>query len=112
MAVRNGDNPGSGSVPTGGWAGWLAAKLRKTARPQPRLRLLERIAIAPRQSLALVEAEGRRFLLATSADAAPAFYAIEEPARTSGSVRTTGAVYARKSRGAHPDCASAARISW
>jgi hypothetical protein len=31
-------------------------------------RCVERIALAPRQSLALVEAEGRRFLVATSAE--------------------------------------------
>jgi hypothetical protein len=40
---------------------------------RPRLELLERIALAPRQSLALVEAEGRRFLVATSPEGAPAF---------------------------------------
>jgi hypothetical protein len=34
---------------------------RQAARAEPRLALLERIALAPRQSLALVEAEGRRF---------------------------------------------------
>jgi hypothetical protein len=40
--------------------------------------LVERIALAPRQSLALVEAEGRRFLVATSPEGAPAFYALDE----------------------------------
>jgi hypothetical protein len=40
--------------------------------------VLERIALAPRQSLALVEAEGRRFLLATSADGTPAFCPLQD----------------------------------
>ncbi|MGB6686855.1 MAG: hypothetical protein WBE76_03340, partial [Terracidiphilus sp.] len=46
---------GSTLGPTlGGWAGWLMARLRRSRHPQPQLRVLERIAIAPRQSLALV----------------------------------------------------------
>jgi flagellar biogenesis protein FliO len=55
----------------------LLMKLRGIHPSQPRLELLERIALAPRQSLALVEAEGRRFLVATSADGAPAFFALD-----------------------------------
>ena len=62
----------------GGLAGWVWARLRPNARPRPSLALLERIPLAPRQSLALVEAEGRRFLIATSADGSPAFYALEK----------------------------------
>jgi flagellar biogenesis protein FliO len=65
-------------VPGGGLAGWLLERLRRSRRPPPRLELLERIALAPRQSLALVEAEGRRFLVATSPEGAPAFYALDE----------------------------------
>ena len=57
----------------GCWGGCAAA-----ARARPRLELVERIALAPRQSLALVEAEGRRFLVATSPEGAPAFYALDE----------------------------------
>jgi len=70
----------------GGIAGWLLkrlmARLRGKQRPQPRLTLVERIALAPRQSLALVEAEGRRILVATSADGGPAFYALDQGVRT------------------------------
>jgi flagellar biogenesis protein FliO len=68
-------------APDGGLAGWLLDRLRVKRRPQPRLALLERIALAPRQSLALVEAEGRRFLVATSPEGAPAFYALDGESR-------------------------------
>lgn len=67
-------------VPVGGLAGFLLKRLRGARRPQPRLELLERISLAPRQSLALVEAEGRRFLVATSAEGGPAFYALDSAA--------------------------------
>jgi len=62
----------------GGLAGWLMAKFRQRPRVERRLALLERIALAPRQSLALVEAEGRRILVATSAEGGPAFYPLDE----------------------------------
>jgi flagellar biogenesis protein FliO len=62
----------------GGLAGWLLGRLRRGGRIAPRLALVERISLAPRQSLALVEAEGRRFLVATSSDGAPTFYALDE----------------------------------
>ena len=62
----------------GGLAGWLLGRLRGGGRSAPRLELVERIALAPRQSLALVEAEGRRFLVATSPEGAPAFYPLDE----------------------------------
>jgi flagellar biogenesis protein FliO len=76
----------------GGLAGWLLGRLRGGGRQRARLELLERIALAPRQSLALVEAEGRRFLVATSHEGAPAFYALDERAR--------------------PPARAAARVSW
>jgi flagellar biogenesis protein FliO len=59
----------------------LLTKLRAGHRIQPRLELLERITLAPRQSLALVEAEGRRFLVATSAEGGPAFFALDSRQR-------------------------------
>lgn len=62
--------------PVGGIGGWLLGRLQK-GRTQSRLEMIERIALAPRQSLALVEADGRRFLVATSHDGAPAFYALD-----------------------------------
>lgn len=58
---------------------WLLSKLRRPrSSREPRLALIERISLAPKQSLALVEAEGRRFLVASSADGAAAFYPIED----------------------------------
>ena len=45
----------------GGIAGWLIRKLGGRERAEPRLELVERIALAPRQSLALVEAEEEEF---------------------------------------------------
>ncbi|HEY1256092.1 MAG TPA: flagellar biosynthetic protein FliO [Terracidiphilus sp.] len=69
---------GTSEKTVGGLAGWLLGRLRRGGRNAPRLSLLERIALGPRQSLALVEAEGRRFLVATSTEGAPAFYALDE----------------------------------
>lgn len=71
-------------VGPGGWAGWLVARMRRAPRPQARLALLERIALTPRQHLALIEADGRRFLVATGPDATPAFHALDDaPTRPS-----------------------------
>jgi Flagellar biosynthesis protein, FliO len=69
---------GSATVCAGGWAGWLLAKWHGRRRAEPRLALLERITLAPRQSLALIEAEGRMILVATSAEGGPAFYPLDE----------------------------------
>jgi flagellar biogenesis protein FliO len=90
----------------GGLAGWLLSRLRARGRRQPRLELVERIALAPRQSLALVEAEGRRFLVATSPEGAPAFYALDERARPA----VNGV--AQVSSTARSTTRLAARVSW
>ncbi len=78
--------PPSRALPVGGLAGWLFALarnwsrgwLRRRPRPRPRLALVERIALAPRQSLALVEAEGRRLLVVTSAEGGSAFFPLDQ----------------------------------
>ena len=93
------------TMPLGGLAGWLLGRLKGRGRRQPRLELVERIALAPRQSLALVEAEGRRFLVATSAEGAPAFYALDERTARPNSVRPT----VSRLRGA---TTAVARLSW
>ena len=74
----------------GGLAGWLLSRLRRE-RARPSLAMVERIALAPRQSLALVEAEGRRILVAMSADGPPAFFALDERARRSSDAPTSRA---------------------
>lgn len=74
-----GKNGNAGNVPPKGLAAWLLARVRGQARTQPRLALVERISLAPRQTVALVEAEGQRFLIATSADGSPAFHALRGP---------------------------------
>lgn len=89
-------NKNSEKVTIGGLAGWLVTRLRTGSRPQPKLTLLERITLAPRQSLSLVEAEGRRFLVASSPEGAPAFYALDEQRRPAGS-RVAARVSARVS---------------
>jgi flagellar biogenesis protein FliO len=65
----------------GGLAGWLLSRLGARSRQQPGLVVRERITLAPRQTLSLVEADGRRLLIATSPEGTPAFYALDEPAR-------------------------------
>jgi len=89
----------------GGLAGWLLGWFKASGCARPKLELLERISLAPRQSLALVEAEGRRFLVATSPEGAPAFFALDERARSSvnGVARVSGTALSD---------ARAARVSW
>lgn len=59
--------------------GQVRQRLSRADSSRPRLALLERISLAPRQSLALIEAEGRLLLIATSADGGPAFYPLDRP---------------------------------
>lgn len=63
--------------PASGLTLWILERLRRSPHATPRLALLERITLAPRQSLALVEADGRRLLVATSPEGAPTFYALD-----------------------------------
>lgn len=71
---------------------WLIAKISGRVRTESRLLLVERINLAPRQSLSLIEADGQRLLVATSADGAPAFYALSAPGRPRTSNRRKTAV--------------------
>jgi len=96
MAGRAGEKAGG----CGGWAGWLLAKWHGRRRAEPRLALVERITLAPRQSLALVEAEGRRILVATSAEGGPAFYPLDENASSRAYAGANGALHGRS------------RVSW
>jgi flagellar biogenesis protein FliO len=90
-----------------GLSGWLLGRLRSGGNKTPRLSLVDRIALAPRQSLALVEAEGRSFLVATSAEGAPAFYALDERRPRSAANAT-----ARATSALRPVARAAARVSW
>jgi flagellar biogenesis protein FliO len=97
------------AMAVGGLAGWLLGRLKGRGRRQPRLELVERIALAPRQSLALVEAEGRRFLVATSPEGAPAFYALDERMPRPDGARP----YVSGQRGVtNRQTGPAARLSW
>jgi flagellar biogenesis protein FliO len=61
----------------GGAAAWILARLRGAKRRRSRLELLDRLALGPRQSVALIEAEGRRFLLAMPAEGGPVFFPLD-----------------------------------
>jgi hypothetical protein len=112
-AKESGDRLQAGG-PICGLTGWLAERLlgwlRGRRRAAPRLALVERISLAPRQSLALVEAEGRRILVATSADGGPAFYPLDEAAQTTvRSVPRSPAVRVSSDR---ISTGHATRVSW
>ena len=84
-AERSGKKTGNNwraAMPSGGLAAWLLARFRRSGGALPRLRLVERIALSPRQSLALVEAEDRLLLVATSPDGAPSFFPLDERGHT------------------------------
>jgi hypothetical protein len=98
--------------------GKLVGRLSAARRPRPRLALLERIVLAPRQTLALVEAEGRRFLVATSPEGAPAFYALEggpvpdESGRSPWQMRPLPHTIARSAPDRPAKNQGSARVSW
>ncbi|HLY39882.1 MAG TPA: flagellar biosynthetic protein FliO [Terracidiphilus sp.] len=61
----------------GGLAGWLIDRLHRAPQEKRKLVLLEKMTLAPRQSLALIEAEGKRLLVATASEGAPVIYALD-----------------------------------
>jgi hypothetical protein len=69
-----------------GLAFWLFSRFHRRAFQQPRLALVEKIVLSPRQIVALIEADGQRVLVATSAEGAPAFFPLApKPQQTSPS---------------------------
>jgi len=60
----------------GGLVGWLLARLRRRPGTERRLVLVERITLGQRQTLSLVQADGRSILVANSSDGA-SFYPLE-----------------------------------
>jgi hypothetical protein len=98
----------------GGLAGWLLGRLRGIRRAPARLAVLERITLAPRQSLSLIEAEGRRFLVATSPEGTPAFYALdrESPSRQVGRGQSAGRSRTVGRKSARSGVDRDLRVSW
>jgi flagellar biogenesis protein FliO len=83
MRQKTSQDEGGAGLPAEGVAGWLLQRLHGGRRSPPRLEVIERVALAPRHSLALVEAEGQRLLVATSPEGPPAFYALDARAEQS-----------------------------
>ena len=90
----------------GGVAGWLVERLRRTEAVRPRLAVLDRVTLCPKQSLALVEAEGQRILVATSAEGGPAFYPLDGEWRETRIITTPRRIASRGPALRPP------RISW
>ena len=70
-----------------GLGAFLFERLSRRATKQPQLALIERINLAPRQTVALIEADGQRLLVATSPDGAPSFYPLKPTASRSSATR-------------------------
>ena len=84
LAVRQSKtNPHQNQQKRPGLVEWLLDRLPRRALKQPCLMLVERINLAPRQTVALIEADGQRLLVATSPDGAPSFYPLKAVARRS-----------------------------
>ena len=82
------------------WPGvgaWVLDRIRHRALKQPRLSLVERINIAPRQTVALIEADGQRLLVATSPDGSPSFYPL---------IKATGRSVGKRRRNADSEAES------
>jgi hypothetical protein len=88
---------GADRLPFGGLAGWLLTKLRRARRARPRLALVERITLAPRQSLSLIEAEGPRYAAAHASETA---------------ARSAPALVPRRARQIPRGAKNAPRVSW
>jgi|SRR6185503_9924816 len=55
------------------WAS-ISERLRRRGNGGPRLAILERVAVAPKQTVALLEVEGEKLLVGTSQEGAPRFF--------------------------------------
>src|SRR5579863_9759329 len=95
--------------------GWLVKHLKRgLAKPEQhrsRLALLDRISLAPRQSLVLVDAEGSRILVATSPDGGSAFFALDGEADRSGHVQVRSSNQSNSSAKSRKNQPSS-RVSW
>jgi hypothetical protein len=61
----------------GSLAAWLIERLHRREPKQPRLAIVERISLAPRQTLALIEADGQRLLVATTPEGSSSFFPLK-----------------------------------
>jgi flagellar biogenesis protein FliO len=68
-----------------GLAAWVLNRFKRRSL-QPRLALVERIILAPRQTVSLIEADGQRILVATSPEGASSFFPL--PAKAKGTSRS------------------------
>jgi len=66
--------------PARGLGDWLLRCWRRSTEHPARLALIERMALGPKHSLALIEADGVRLLIATSVDGTPAFFSLQNQA--------------------------------
>ncbi len=60
-------------------AKWILGLWHRAPLHRPRLVVLERITLAPKQTLALVQVDGSQVLVATSLDGTPAFCPLHHP---------------------------------
>jgi flagellar biogenesis protein FliO len=86
--VMSSEAGGKGRLAPAGLAGWLASRfcnakerLRRGHGRAPRLVVAERVTLGPRQTVALLEADGKRLVVAMSAEGAPAFFSLDERVR-------------------------------
>jgi flagellar biogenesis protein FliO len=75
-----------------GVVGWLLDRLQRSAIQKPRLTLVDRINLAPRQTVALIEADGERLLVASSPEGAPAFHQLRSCASRTSKIPLQGTV--------------------
>lgn len=78
---------------TRGLGEWVMNRLRHRAVTQRRLMVIERIHLAPRQTLALVEADGHKLLVATSGEGTSTFFQLKAavtPRTSSRSAQSAG----------------------
>jgi hypothetical protein len=54
-----------------GFVGWLLGRVRQRSEVRRRLVLVERISLAPRQTVCLLEVDDQKLLIATAQDSSP-----------------------------------------
>ena len=84
---------------SGGIVGWLLKRIRGEQRPRSRLTVLERVPLGTRQTLALVEADGHKILIAAAPECTPALFALENIDQSRSDVHSTDQVHTIPVRG-------------